>query len=1132
MSKTEKSELNRTRGGRLARRARSFKEDFLGRLNQMRSPSGTRAGSPCKGLKNKGKGAAADSFQDQTESSRSVKDVENILHSVRLLSSALRYFQDVVQKNTLEMLPGSATVVLEMVLTIHSILRESFVNEQSSLMLSASNQVYQSLANLIKWSDCVLLYGDKAIEKENVIEIVDAVQEAIKTLVQLSIDRLQNKDNKAAAVSPGNQNGVYSPSTAESPHRGSLPDISLTPRERELLEQAQFTTALQNKSQLHHSASSDSILGVQNHTPVDVGKPPPKPPLPEFRAVNLHQSPENRPSHGNKFHLESAPPLPPKKKSGQVSQSSLDQGSVTSASDSTLLNGSFGSLNAELGHSNVAEWTSPLSQSPESSTPLSKSSASSLDSNLNHSADDISFGTQTKLMHHSHTHFDSCYEHTFFSTSSSQTYSCELASYSSKMATTTTSISLHSGDTLESMNNLLSTLNHVSTKCEESLNSQSEPPALPAKLRVTRNRTLSQYDNVPQLLVSDIDAPERYQGVSNEGHSPHCPRAHSPQSWPSANNHAPTCPHHQIAGLNGENGKPPPLPPKKKTIMAYMQMFGSYSQPSETEFLRHSLHTYKVVQAEWQQMELSFMQQQSFKTSFISSSEDSVFSDGVFSDGPSSHSSLEKSVGDDEVPSPATTPPALPPKKNRMSTANIPQLRSSDSPTTPTCCPSFHENTSSGAPYSPTLTENDEKSHWSTIHNDGSSHSEIGENGALDELDVSHFLICKQPGEEGPDIRGGTVDSLLVQATKAPNNDFLYQEAFLTTYRTFIPPSELIKKLLYRYNKFIHMSDMRQRAARNAFALLVRVVDDLCIGDLQEEILQVLVDFIFQLVSRGDLLLARALRKKVVEKCEARHRNNASSPVLLPSMAVTTHQASLLDFKSENLAEQMTVLDADLFQKIEIPEVLLWAKEQKEELSPNLTTFTEHFNKMSYWARSRILEQEDAKDRERYVVKFIKIMKHLRKLNNFNSYLAILSALDSAPIRRLEWQRNITEGLKEYCALIDSSSSFRAYRQALAETGPPCIPYIGLILQDLTFVHIGNSDYLPEGTVNFSKRWQQFNILDNMRRFKHCQYPFKRNDQTVSFFNNFDNYLCEEAMWQISETIKPRGGKKKSTDQI
>lgn len=34
---------------------------------------------------------------------------------------------------------------------------------------------------------------------------------------------------------------------------------------------------------------------------------------------------------------------------------------------------------------------------------------------------------------------------------------------------------------------------------------------------------------------------------------------------------------------------------------------------------------------------------------------------------------------------------------------------------------------------------------------------------------------------------------------------------------------------------------------------------------------------------------------------------------------------------------------------LQIPEVLLWAKEQNEEKSPNLTQFTEHFNNMSYW---------------------------------------------------------------------------------------------------------------------------------------------------------------------------------------
>lgn len=147
----------------------------------------------------------------------------------------------------------------------------------------------------------------------------------------------------------------------------------------------------------------------------------------------------------------------------------------------------------------------------------------------------------------------------------------------------------------------------------------------------------------------------------------------------------------------------------------------------------------------------------------------------------------------------------------------------------------------------------------------------------------------------------------------------------------------------------------------------------------------------------------------------------------------------------------------------------------------------------------------------------------------------------------MEWQKNITEGLKEYCALIDSSSSFRAYRQALSETQGSCIPYIGLVLQDLTFVHIGNPDYLSDGSVNFSKRWQQYNIVMNMKRFRkrlnnlnslniqnfniflYSSYTYKKNDRIIGFFDNFEEYFDEDAMWQISEKIKPRNSSRKPT---
>nr|XP_014340836.1 PREDICTED: rap guanine nucleotide exchange factor 1 [Latimeria chalumnae] len=415
----------------------------------------------------------------------------------------------------------------------------------------------------------------------------------------------------------------------------------------------------------------------------------------------------------------------------------------------------------------------------------------------------------------------------------------------------------------------------------------------------------------------------------------------------------------------------------------------------------------------------------------------------------------------------------------------------------------------------------------------GQCNEEVDELSLVDHNDIVSRLTLKQEGDDGPDVRGGSGDILLVHATETDRKDLiLYCEAFLTTYRTFISPEDLIKKLQYRYEKFCHCPDtFKKRVSKNTFFVLVRVVDELCLVELTDDILKLLMDLVFRLIANGELSLARVLRKNILDKVEQKKmRRCANSIKPLAARGVAARPGTLHDFHSHEIADQLTLLDAELFYKIEIPEVLLWAKEQNEEKSPNLTQFTEHFNNMSYWVRSIIIQQEKAQDRERLLLKFIKIMKHLRKLNNFNSYLAILSALDSAPIRRLEWQKQTSEGLAEYCMLIDSSSSFRAYRAALAEVEPPCIPYLGLILQDLTFVHLGNPDYI-EGKINFSKRWQQFNILDSMRRFQQVHYEIKRNDDIVSFFNDFSDHLAEEALWELSLKIKPRNITRRKTER-
>uniref|UniRef100_A0A8C7L9G8 CRK SH3-binding GNRP n=1 Tax=Oncorhynchus kisutch TaxID=8019 RepID=A0A8C7L9G8_ONCKI len=526
---------------------------------------------------------------------------------------------------------------------------------------------------------------------------------------------------------------------------------------------------------------------------------------------------------------------------------------------------------------------------------------------------------------------------------------------------------------------------------------------------------------------------------------------------------------------------PPPLPEKKsRHILKYMQFVEDYSEPQPSLF-------YQTPQSEsiYEQRNKRFQEVYSFNDSY--SSNDSV------------HEPLP--------------PPALPPKQRQLSESANEEVGEGE-----------YVNL-----YSSSQAKGD-----GPLSRRVSSVALAERGGMRKRRERRERGAFTNTSDDGPDVRAGSGDILLVHATETDRKDLvLYCEAFLTTYRTFITPEDLIKKLHYRYP--FHASHLtytfKKRVSKNTFFVLVRVVDELCLVEMTEDILKQLMDLVFRLVCNGELSLARVLRKNILDKVEQRkllRYTNSLKP--LAARGVAARPGTLHDFRSHEIADQLTLLDAELFYKIEIPEVLLWAKEQNEEKSPNLTQFTEHFNNMSYWVRSIIILQEKAQDREKLLLKFIKIMKHLRKLNNFNSYLAILSALDSAPIRRLEWQKTTSEGLEEYCTLIDSSSSFRAYRAALADVEPPCIPYLGLILQDLTFVHLGNPD-LINGKVNFSKRWQQFNILDSMRRFQQVHYDLKHNDDIVSFFNDFSDHLAEEALWELSLKIKPRNITRRKTER-
>jgi Rap guanine nucleotide exchange factor 1 len=44
------------------------------------------------------------------------------------------------------------------------------------------------------------------------------------------------------------------------------------------------------------------------------------------------------------------------------------------------------------------------------------------------------------------------------------------------------------------------------------------------------------------------------------------------------------------------------------------------------------------------------------------------------------------------------------------------------------------------------------------------------ESNPLEHLDITKYLVIKKPDEEGPDVRGGHPDALIIHATKANKN--------------------------------------------------------------------------------------------------------------------------------------------------------------------------------------------------------------------------------------------------------------------------------------------------------------------------------------------------------------------------
>lgn len=128
------------------------------------------------------------------------------------------------------------------------------------------------------------------------------------------------------------------------------------------------------------------------------------------------------------------------------------------------------------------------------------------------------------------------------------------------------------------------------------------------------------------------------------------------------------------------------------------------------------------------------------------------------------------------IPSPnsSITPPAIPPKQRpRM---NPLKSSSSTPPRMESPTPEPVIITSPAAPQSKTLPDLLEHATVEsagpikTVENVNCEETNPCDIDLMEELDVDKYLVWKPPEEDGPDIRGGTIDALIIQATKATKN--------------------------------------------------------------------------------------------------------------------------------------------------------------------------------------------------------------------------------------------------------------------------------------------------------------------------------------------------------------------------
>uniref|UniRef100_A0A6B2LD22 Ras-GEF domain-containing protein n=1 Tax=Arcella intermedia TaxID=1963864 RepID=A0A6B2LD22_9EUKA len=233
---------------------------------------------------------------------------------------------------------------------------------------------------------------------------------------------------------------------------------------------------------------------------------------------------------------------------------------------------------------------------------------------------------------------------------------------------------------------------------------------------------------------------------------------------------------------------------------------------------------------------------------------------------------------------------------------------------------------------------------------------------------------------------------------------------FLLTYRSFTTPEKFFELLLTRYKQCERQSAEKVSVIRiRVFSVFKTWVEKFWYDFESANLAKEAQDFFKDVIENGNeaqkKVAERALHSLERQLAGDARKIKSNQDFLPPVHVPKPGQTEIIDFNSEEIARQLTLIDWEMWKQIQPYEFLnsAWtAKGEERERAKNILRFIERSTYISNWVASTICRTGQLKYRTKICAKWIDVSYKLKNMGNFNGCMAIMAAFNLTPVFRLK----------------------------------------------------------------------------------------------------------------------------------